>query len=205
MGLLHHSLTVESHEPSLHILPFVSFNLQHVFEHLHVKPHKPWGIIAKVSRGLPTAAFLSTLASESTTCPTCSLHAWRSTRRPLPPVPTWEWLAYHSVPRFRGCNFKASWAGTVLASCIKPAIGASSWRPKWWGAMTSGPDLSKPWWSRQGDVTEAWLLMELCSQGSLQRWIDKGYFKDQASFYDSGTFIQLSSCVHELNHSLLIC
>ncbi len=41
MGLLHHSLTVESHEPSLHILPFVSFNLQHVFEHLHVKPNKP--------------------------------------------------------------------------------------------------------------------------------------------------------------------
>ncbi len=31
---------------------------------------------------------------------------------------------------------------------------------------------------RQGDVTEAWLLMELCSQGSLQRWIDKGYLRD---------------------------
>jgi hypothetical protein len=40
VGLLHHSLTVESHEPSLHIPPFASVNLQRVFEHLHVKPHK---------------------------------------------------------------------------------------------------------------------------------------------------------------------
>jgi Uma2 family endonuclease len=41
VGLLHHSLMVESHEPSLHIPPFASVNLQRVFEHLHVKPHKP--------------------------------------------------------------------------------------------------------------------------------------------------------------------
>lgn len=38
---------------------------------------------------------------------------------------------------------------------------------------------------------EAWLVMELCQNGSLQRWIDKGYFRSEASFYDGGPDVPL--------------
>ena len=38
---------------------------------------------------------------------------------------------------------------------------------------------------------EAWLVMEMCSNGSLLRWIDKGYFRSEASFYDGGPDMSL--------------
>lgn len=38
---------------------------------------------------------------------------------------------------------------------------------------------------------EAWMVMELCENGSLLRWIDKGYFRSEASFYDGGPDVPL--------------
>lgn len=38
---------------------------------------------------------------------------------------------------------------------------------------------------------EAWLVMEMCTNGSLLRWVDKGYFRSEASFYDGGPDMSL--------------